>query len=201
MCTPNGRFNVNTKICLSMSDFHPESWNPMWTVSSILTGLLSFMLENKQTHGSISTTDEQKKQLARYSLTYNFEKNSFFRKIFPELLDPKVMEVTRLAALDTQKKPIVKGKQIDTNTNANAKTNINPNFNLNANVNTDTNQNSTSNLLDNNQSKNDGHVQKDPTTIVTPTVANNKKKKESGNSFKIFVIFFLLFLAILNQLL
>ncbi|KAM3267804.1 hypothetical protein P3S67_031789 [Capsicum chacoense] len=22
------------KICLSMSDFHPESWNPMWSVSS-----------------------------------------------------------------------------------------------------------------------------------------------------------------------
>ncbi|KAK0597948.1 hypothetical protein LWI29_030116 [Acer saccharum] len=26
-----------------MSDFHPESWNPMWSISSILTGLLSFM--------------------------------------------------------------------------------------------------------------------------------------------------------------
>ena len=24
--TPNGRFAVNTKLCLSMTDFHPESW-------------------------------------------------------------------------------------------------------------------------------------------------------------------------------
>ncbi|KAK9231864.1 hypothetical protein WN943_022104 [Citrus x changshan-huyou] len=43
MITPNGRFMTQKKLCLSMSDFHPESWNPMWSVSSILTGLLSFM--------------------------------------------------------------------------------------------------------------------------------------------------------------
>lgn len=30
--TPNGRFAVNTKLCLSMTDYHPESWNPMWSV-------------------------------------------------------------------------------------------------------------------------------------------------------------------------
>ena len=42
MYTPSGRFETNVRICLSMSDFHPESWNPMWSVSSILSGLLSF---------------------------------------------------------------------------------------------------------------------------------------------------------------
>jgi len=44
MATPNGRFKTNTRLCLSMSDFHPETWNPMWSVSSILTGLYSFMV-------------------------------------------------------------------------------------------------------------------------------------------------------------
>ncbi|TYH61519.1 hypothetical protein ES332_D07G057600v1 [Gossypium tomentosum] len=34
MITPNGRFMTQKKICLSMSDFHPESWNSMWSVSS-----------------------------------------------------------------------------------------------------------------------------------------------------------------------
>ncbi|RVX16891.1 putative ubiquitin-conjugating enzyme E2 33 [Vitis vinifera] len=48
MTTPNGRFMTQKKICLSMSDFHPESWNPMWSVSSILTGLLSFMERNNE---------------------------------------------------------------------------------------------------------------------------------------------------------
>ncbi|QHO06229.1 Ubiquitin-conjugating enzyme E2 [Arachis hypogaea] len=33
MTTPNGRFMTQKKICLSMSDFHLESWNPMWSVS------------------------------------------------------------------------------------------------------------------------------------------------------------------------
>ena len=44
MFTPNGRFSTNRRLCLSMSDFHPETWNPMWSVSSILTGLHSFMV-------------------------------------------------------------------------------------------------------------------------------------------------------------
>lgn len=39
MITPSGRFKPNTRLCLSMSDFHPESWNPMWSVSTILMGL------------------------------------------------------------------------------------------------------------------------------------------------------------------
>ncbi|TYI72359.1 hypothetical protein E1A91_D05G341900v1 [Gossypium mustelinum] len=36
MITPNGRFMTQKKICLSMSDFHPESWNSMWSVSRLL---------------------------------------------------------------------------------------------------------------------------------------------------------------------
>lgn len=31
---------MNTRLCLSMSDYHPESWNPVWSVSCILTGAL-----------------------------------------------------------------------------------------------------------------------------------------------------------------
>lgn len=26
MMTPNGRFKTGTRVCLSMSDFHPETW-------------------------------------------------------------------------------------------------------------------------------------------------------------------------------
>jgi ubiquitin-conjugating enzyme E2 J2 len=28
MLTPSGRFQPNRRLCLSMSDFHPETWNP-----------------------------------------------------------------------------------------------------------------------------------------------------------------------------
>lgn len=29
MFTPNGRFKPSTRLCLSISDFHPETWNPL----------------------------------------------------------------------------------------------------------------------------------------------------------------------------
>ncbi|XP_075523296.1 ubiquitin-conjugating enzyme E2 34-like isoform X2 [Primulina tabacum] len=83
MTTPNGRFMTQKKICLSMSDFHPESWNPMWSVSSILTGLLSFMMDTSPTTGSVTTTAEEKQRLAKSSLAFNC-KNPTFRKLFPE---------------------------------------------------------------------------------------------------------------------
>ncbi|CAI5733955.1 unnamed protein product [Peronospora destructor] len=85
MMTPNGRFKTNQRLCLSMSDFHPETWNPMWSVSSILTGLYSFMLESQATLGSISTTDAQKKKYAAASLETNCS-NATFRKLFPDLV-------------------------------------------------------------------------------------------------------------------
>lgn len=28
---PNGRFETNTKICLSISQHHPEHWQPSWS--------------------------------------------------------------------------------------------------------------------------------------------------------------------------
>jgi ubiquitin-conjugating enzyme E2 J2 len=36
MLTPSGRFQPGRRLCLSMSDFHPESWNPMWVRSALL---------------------------------------------------------------------------------------------------------------------------------------------------------------------
>lgn len=86
MYTPNGRFKPSTRLCLSMSDFHPESWNPMWSIGTILMGLYSFMLEDAPTYGSISTSDEYKKKVAQDSLYFNI-KNKIFCELFPELLE------------------------------------------------------------------------------------------------------------------
>jgi len=81
MITPSGRFEPNTRLCLSMSDYHPETWNPMWSVSTILNGLLSFMLESEITTGSIETTTEVKIKLAKESLSYN-RRNPVFVSLF-----------------------------------------------------------------------------------------------------------------------
>ncbi|EQC32618.1 ubiquitin-conjugating enzyme E2 J2 [Saprolegnia diclina VS20] len=85
MLTPNGRFQTNKRLCLSMSDYHPETWNPMWSVSSILAGLYSFMNETTPTLGSITTTDAQKRKFALASLEENV-KNPTFALCFPDLV-------------------------------------------------------------------------------------------------------------------
>ncbi|KAK4880549.1 hypothetical protein RN001_008695 [Aquatica leii] len=83
MITPNGRFKTNTRLCLSISDFHPDTWNPAWSVSTILTGLLSFMNEKSPTMGSIDTTDYDKRALAFNSLEFNL-RNRQFCELFPD---------------------------------------------------------------------------------------------------------------------
>ncbi|XP_050978880.1 ubiquitin-conjugating enzyme E2 J2 isoform X2 [Labeo rohita] len=86
MITPNGRFTCNTRLCLSISDFHPDTWNPAWSVSTILTALLSFMVENIPTLGSIKTSDFTKRQLSAQSLAYNLQ-DRVFCELFPELVE------------------------------------------------------------------------------------------------------------------
>jgi len=88
MLTPNGRFRTGKKLCLSMSDFHPESWNPMWSVSTIITGLISFMVETAPTLGSVDppTSEAQKKNYAQLSLDFNV-RDPKFSNLFPELVD------------------------------------------------------------------------------------------------------------------
>ena len=66
MLTPSGRFDINTRLCLSMSDFHPESWNPSWRIESILVGLVSFMLDPSEprTTGGMHTSEGKRRDYA-----------------------------------------------------------------------------------------------------------------------------------------
>lgn len=53
MITPSGRFTPNMPLCLSISSYHRETWNPAWSVGTILTGLLSFMTGEEITTGRL----------------------------------------------------------------------------------------------------------------------------------------------------
>ena len=86
MTTPSGRFDPGKKICMSMSDYHPETWNPMWSVSSILKGIQSFMADTEITAGSIRSSENEKKALAKESIGW-LVKNPQFRKVFSELVE------------------------------------------------------------------------------------------------------------------
>jgi len=101
MITPNGRFKTNTRLCLSISDFHPDTWNPAWSVGTILTGLLSFMLEKSPTLGSIETSDTEKRRLALKSLEYNL-KDKLVGELFPEIFEEmKSIQETRMKTLES----------------------------------------------------------------------------------------------------
>ena len=67
MTTENGRFSINQRICLSISDYHPETWNPVWPVKSIIIGLVSFFVSEDETVGSIKTPLEERKRISKES--------------------------------------------------------------------------------------------------------------------------------------
>ena len=89
MLTPSGRFKTDQRLCLSISDFHPETWVPTWSVASILNGVLSFMLETAPTNGSVESTTAEKHRLRDASVEFN-AKDTTFRTLFPDLVDGKL---------------------------------------------------------------------------------------------------------------
>ena len=97
MNTPNGRFKTHTRLCLSISDYHPDTWNPAWSVATILTGLLSFMLEKSPTLGSIETSESVKRKLAASSHEFNL-KDRTFCELFPQVAEKsqKIIDQTNL---------------------------------------------------------------------------------------------------------
>lgn len=67
--TPSGRFEVNREICLSISGFHEETWQPAWGVRLALTALRSFMGEEGTAGqvGGLESPREVRERLARES--------------------------------------------------------------------------------------------------------------------------------------
>jgi ubiquitin-conjugating enzyme E2 J2 len=56
---------------LSISDFHPKSFNPAWEVSTILIGLLSFMTSEEMTTGSVRASEQERKLFASRTRWWN----------------------------------------------------------------------------------------------------------------------------------
>ncbi len=110
MYTPNGRFETRRRLCLSISDYHPEEWNPAWGVSSILTGLLSFMLEKSKALGTIETLHREKVKFAKQSLEFNL-KDELFCSLFPDVCD-EMKEKLRLQ-MENDETTVIKGPSVE----------------------------------------------------------------------------------------
>ncbi|KAF9466393.1 ubiquitin-conjugating enzyme/RWD-like protein [Collybia nuda] len=70
MLTPNGRFELNTKICISFTSYHEELWQPAWGVRTAIIGLQGFFPLKGQAAvgvGSIEYPATERKRLATLS--------------------------------------------------------------------------------------------------------------------------------------
>ena len=69
--TPNGRFELNKKICLSITGYHTETWRPAWGIRTALTAIISFFLtKGEGAIGSLDWTEEERKGCAIKSRTW-----------------------------------------------------------------------------------------------------------------------------------
>jgi ubiquitin-conjugating enzyme E2 J2 len=101
MLTPSGRFAVGYRICMTMTDYHPESWNPLWSVATLLVGLLSFMMDdNDRSVGYAPGTADEKRAFATASLAYNVGHVRGFSALFPELAELAAERKKAAAAAD-----------------------------------------------------------------------------------------------------
>jgi len=70
MLTPNGRFELNTKICISFTNYHEEEWQPAWGVRTAILGLQGFFpLKGSAASGvgSVEYPVSERKRLAHIS--------------------------------------------------------------------------------------------------------------------------------------
>ncbi|KAF5376528.1 hypothetical protein D9757_008301 [Collybiopsis confluens] len=73
LLTPNGRFELNTKICISFTNYHEELWQPAWGVRTAILGIQGFFPLKGQAAvgvGSIEYPSSERKRLAALSRTW-----------------------------------------------------------------------------------------------------------------------------------
>ncbi|CDR99531.1 probable UBC6-E2 ubiquitin-conjugating enzyme [Sporisorium scitamineum] len=57
LLTPNGRWELNKKICLTFTGFHEEMWQPAWGIRTALLGLQTFMTAKAEAAVGIGSLD------------------------------------------------------------------------------------------------------------------------------------------------
>lgn len=72
MFTPSGRYNTNSKICLTNSSYHRGDWSSTWNIKSILIAFYSIWIDDTE-HGisHIKESSSERKKKALESIEYN----------------------------------------------------------------------------------------------------------------------------------
>jgi ubiquitin-protein ligase len=116
MLTPSGRFQVNTKICLTNSGYHKESWTPMWNIKNMVIGFVSVFLSDNTTGIShIQETVAERQAKAADSMTYNLAKHKDICEKFDQFVKPDGTVRTDME-VEQYVKELRKGKKKKKNT-------------------------------------------------------------------------------------
>lgn len=87
MLTPNGRFDIEKKICLTISSYHSDQWSAIWSIQKILGAFLSVMCSDYDTGIShIKKSKEERQMLAANSYSYNMSCFRDILKNFPRFV-------------------------------------------------------------------------------------------------------------------
>lgn len=114
MRTPNGRFSIGSKICLTNSGYHAESWTPMWTIRNMTIAFISIMMVDDTTGIShIKESPEERRFKARNSIAYNLTNYPELFKSFDQFVNEDGTVKTSAevqASIDGDNKPKKKEK-------------------------------------------------------------------------------------------
>lgn len=104
--TPNGRFKTNTKICLNVSDYHPETWRPSWSIRTVLLAIVAYMPQKDEgSIGALEYTAEERLKLAKLSHDWSCHQCG---KIKEHLLESKLNEEDKELANNKSDKELSK---------------------------------------------------------------------------------------------
>ena len=174
--TPNGRFDINMDVCLSMTKYHKEEWQAAWTIRSMLEAIIAFfpVREDHDAIGALESSVENRKYYAKQSLKYKCDICGPIAKLL---------------------KPIEKISNSNNNDNKNEAKNENENENIN----NENKNNSNNNNIDKNNNKNiknaPNNIKKDIDSSSNSSLSSNQTGKfkfkrditSTDNSKKIYI--------------
>jgi len=163
--TPNGRFEVGKKVCLTISSYHTETWLPSWSIRTALLAIIGFMPTPGTGIGSLEWPKERRMELAKKSLDFKCPKcGSHNRHALPDEDKNEQIEFEGMNNIVIDQKAIdEKNKETNNNNNqynnteggnGNDKTNI---------IKVDTNGEQNQNNQESNSSTHRTYVGIDPT--------------------------------------
>ena len=177
--TPNGRFDVNMDVCLSMTRYHKEEWQAAWTIRSMLEAIIAFfpVKEDHDAIGALDSSIESRKHFAKLSIKYRCDTCGPIAKLLKPI-DKMINSDKNNNENNNDNKNINNNLE---NKNINNNKNMKPN-NVHANNKKDGDSSSSSSLASNQTGKfkfkRDKANSIDNTKKNIPNPNNNKKEQE-----------------------